>query len=115
MKAAEIFKALSDETRLRIVNLLARAGSMSVSDIVTALRMPQWHISRHLTRLRLAGLVEAQRKGASVHYRLADTVSSKVQKLLGSVHDLLDANAIAADLERLKQVMRRRTKNSAEA
>ena len=56
-----IFRAFSDRTRLRILNLLS-AGELCVCDIVRVLDLPQPKVSRHLAYLRRAGLVSAARR-----------------------------------------------------
>ncbi len=108
MEAAELFRALSDDTRLRIVNLLSRWKTLAVSELVAALDMPQWHISRHLNRLRQAGLVTARRKGTWMYYSLRDEVQQVVRRVMAAVRDRLDKAVVAADLERVRQVLRRR-------
>lgn len=67
---AELFKALGDNTRLRIVRLLAEAGELCVCDIERVLALPQARVSRHLAVLRSAGLVRARREGQWMHYAL---------------------------------------------
>ncbi|HEX9779019.1 MAG TPA: metalloregulator ArsR/SmtB family transcription factor, partial [Geopsychrobacteraceae bacterium] len=52
-----LFKALSDETRLRILALL-QAGELCVCDLMAILDLPQSTVSRHLAYLRNAGLVD---------------------------------------------------------
>src|SRR5438045_3748936 len=65
-----LFRAFSDRTRLRILNLL-RTGELCVCDIVRVLALPQPKISRHLAYLRKAGLVKARKEGLWMHYQLA--------------------------------------------
>lgn len=77
-KAAQIFKAVSEETRLRILALLIR-GELCVCEIEAALDMPQSTVSRHLALLRQAGLVLGRRKGVWMHYRLAEA-STEAQR-----------------------------------
>ncbi len=67
---ARTLKALSDETRLRIITLLSR-GELCVCDLMTILDRPQSTVSRHLATLRHAGLVEDRRQGVWMYYRLA--------------------------------------------
>lgn len=69
-KPAKIFKALSDETRLRILALLG-GGELCVCDLMTVLDLPQSTVSRHLATLRNAELVEDRRQGVWMYYRLA--------------------------------------------
>jgi len=68
--SAELFKALADETRLRILNLLVR-GELCVCDIMTVLDIGQSKVSRHLACLRNVGLVNDRRNGVWMHYSLA--------------------------------------------
>ena len=65
-----LLDALTDPTRLRLLRLL-RQQELCVCELVDALRIPQYKISRHLRRLRAAGLVEARREGRWMHYRLS--------------------------------------------
>lgn len=67
----QLFRALGDRTRLRIVNLLAR-GSLCVCDIQRILGQPQSSVSRHLALLKAAGLIRDRRDGLRIFYRLAD-------------------------------------------
>jgi ArsR family transcriptional regulator len=68
-KIAQKFKALSDETRLRILALLI-IGEMCVCDLMAILDLPQSTVSRHLAYLRNAGWVEDRRQGVWMYYRL---------------------------------------------
>lgn len=63
----DIFKALADEGRLRILRSIDQA-ELSVAELVQALEMPQSTVSRHLRPMREAGLVAARREGTSVYY-----------------------------------------------
>jgi ArsR family transcriptional regulator len=69
-KTAKLFKALSDETRLRILSLLG-GGELCVCDLMAILDLPQSTVSRHLATLRNADLVEDRRQGVWMYYRLA--------------------------------------------
>jgi len=68
--ATALFNAMSDPTRLRLLALL-RQGERCVCDLVDALRVPQARASRHLARLRAAGLVTSRRQGYWTYYSLA--------------------------------------------
>jgi ArsR family transcriptional regulator, arsenate/arsenite/antimonite-responsive transcriptional repressor len=65
-----VLKALADPTRLRIVGLL-KGGEVCVCHIHDSLKIPQPKASRHLAYLRKAGVVEADKRGLWVYYRLA--------------------------------------------
>lgn len=67
----QTFKALSDETRLRICLLLMGNGELCVCDIMESLEIPQSTASRHLSILRNAGFVEGKRKGVWMYYQTA--------------------------------------------
>jgi len=69
-QTAKQFKALSDETRLRILSLLSE-GELCVCDLMAVLELPQSTVSRHLATLRNAALVEDRRQEVWMYYRLA--------------------------------------------
>jgi DNA-binding transcriptional ArsR family regulator len=69
-EAARFFLALSDATRLALIEEL-RAGERTVGELVVRLRCPQPKVSRHLKVLKDAGLVRDRRDGRNVHYELA--------------------------------------------
>lgn len=66
---ATLFAALSDATRLRLLNLMSD-GEVCVCFFVAVLDTPQPTISRHLAYLRKAGLVADRREGKWIHYRI---------------------------------------------
>ena len=70
-EAVQLFKALADETRLRILNLLCRRD-LCVCQIVEALGLGQSKVSRHLAHLRNAGLVSDRREGFWMYYSLTE-------------------------------------------
>ena len=68
---SELFKILSDETRLRIVRLFLYSGKeLCVCEIVDALNLPQYQVSRHLAALKSAGLTSSTKKGTWAYYHL---------------------------------------------
>jgi DNA-binding transcriptional ArsR family regulator len=71
MQESEVFKALADETRLRVLNLfLLSDESLCVCEIVDALKIPQYNVSKHLTLLKHAGLVDVEKEGLWGYYHL---------------------------------------------
>ena len=68
---AAYFQALSEPTRLQILNLL-RAGEHNVGEIAQATGYTSANISRHLSFLTQHGLVERESRGTAVYYRIAD-------------------------------------------
>jgi ArsR family transcriptional regulator len=102
-KTAQLFKALSDETRLRILGLLL-SGELCVCDIMAILELPQSTVSRHLAYLRNNGLVEDRRQGIWMHYRLAGDGSSLQKNLIDLLERYLARlGEVKADQKRLKQ------------
>ena len=79
--SVQLFKALADETRLRILGLL-REGELCVCDIMKVLGFPQSKISRHLAYLRNGGLVTGRREGQWMHYKLTESGSKLHAALL---------------------------------
>ena len=65
-----LYRALGDETRLRIIGLLAEVGPMPVRELSTRVGLSQPLISWHLRIMRLAGLIETRRQGRETICRL---------------------------------------------
>lgn len=84
-----IFRALSDPTRLRILNLL-QEGELCVCDLVCTLEVLQPAISRHLSYLRRTGLVQARKEGLWVHYRLTQPEGAFHDHLRGCLESAPD-------------------------
>jgi ArsR family transcriptional regulator len=98
-----MFRAFSDRTRLRILNML-RTGETCVCDLQAVLGAPQPKVSRHLAYLRRAGLVKARKDGLWSHYRLAPARGAFHRKLLECLGCCFkDVPELAADLKRLRR------------
>ncbi|MFO7645019.1 MAG: metalloregulator ArsR/SmtB family transcription factor [Desulfosarcina sp.] len=67
-----LFKVLANDTRLRILHVLARSGEVRVSALCCALGMKPQAVSNQLQRLSDRGIVSSRREGNSVHYWIAD-------------------------------------------
>jgi len=94
-----IFKALSDETRVRIIKLLEH-GELCVCDIGAALGMGQPKVSFHLGVLKNAGLLKDRKQGKWVHYSLDESEMFK-RFLLLSVNEKVSDEEVEADKARL--------------
>ncbi len=94
-----IFKALSDETRLRIIKLLEQ-GELCVCDITAALDMVQPKVSFHLNALKEAGLIRDRKQGRWIHYRL-DTSDMFKRFLVLAVIEKAPQDAVQKDRKRL--------------
>lgn len=98
-KLVEIFKALSDPTRLRLVKLLnecrpgvCKGGPLCVNALAHQLGVTQSAVSQHLRILRQAGLVRGARKGTYMHYSLDPEGLDKYRRALRETlgEDFLD-------------------------
>lgn len=66
------FRALSDPTRLRILDQLRQHAELSVGELTEALGGSQQNISKHLSALRAGGFVSSRKQGTSTLYRISD-------------------------------------------
>lgn len=73
------FKALADPTRRRILELL-RAGELTAGELAGHFDMTKPSISHHLSTLKAAGLVDAERDGQSIVYSLNTTVMQDLMR-----------------------------------
>ena len=94
-RLAKIFKALSEETRLRIFVLLTQ-GEMCVCELMAILQLPQSTVSRHLSYLKNAGLVDDRRQGMWMFYRLSASGKPFQSELNGFLTDYLAKTPQAA-------------------
>ena len=106
-KIANIFKALSDDTRLRMIKLL-HERELCVCELMQVLDMSQPRISRHMSVLKNAGLVEDRREGKWVHYSLRkETQGKEIKILLDAMVVMANDDAIIkADKKNLKKATR---------
>ena len=72
LELEQIFKVLGNDTRLRLLHALVRAGEMCVNDLAEELGMKPQAISNQLQRLSDQGIVSARRDGNNVHYTIID-------------------------------------------
>ena len=94
-----IFKALSDETRLRIIKLLEQ-GELCVCDITAALDMVQPKVSFHLSALKEAGLIKDRKQGKWIHYSLDDKDLFRRMLILSACERMSDST-VSGDRKRL--------------
>lgn len=102
----ELYAALADPTRLRILALL-RDGEICVCHIHAALDVPQPTASRHLAYLRKSGLVDARRDGIWMHYSLRPVDNPVVAAVLdAALHALSHSGVSHKDGVRLKRTLK---------
>ena len=100
----QILKTFADDTRLRIVALLG-AGRVNVSDLCTVLNKSQSNVSKHLTRLRLTGLVSDKREGLNVFYFLRRPSDAIEGRLIESITKTAShVEAVKKDTEALQKL-----------
>ena len=98
-----VFRALADQTRLRILGLLL-TGEVCVCHIHDSLRISQPKASRHLAYLRQSGLVATRREGLWVHYRMATLPDAVLEVVRSTVaHALTHMDVVRKDVERLRK------------
>lgn len=107
----DIFKALADEGRLRILRSIDQA-ELSVAELVQALEMPQSTVSRHLRPMREAGLVAARREGTSVYYNRGPLFrdAAFAQILNERLKEMPAAHRDAAAVERVLDLRRQKSR-----
>ena len=82
-KAVELFHALSDETRLALLDRL-KDGEQCVCELMDSMKAAQSRLSFHLKVLKDAGLVEDRREGRWMYYALSTQAIEELEKLVGS-------------------------------
>ena len=102
-----IFKALSDETRLRILKLL-EGGELCVCDVVAALDMIQPQVSFHLRVLKKAALLKGRKQGKWMHYKIDDSDLFK-RLIILSVLEKIPDDRLEADKKRLEAFLKNKT------
>lgn len=99
----QLFKAMSDETRLRILHLLSH-GELCVCDIVNILGQLQTKVSRHLAYLKHAGWVVDRREGQWVFYALAEPAETVHRCLIDCIRGCFSSYPVMEeDLRKLER------------
>jgi len=100
----EIFQALADETRLRVIRLMVATGEEScLCELVDSLLEPSYKLSRHVKVLRQAGLLASRKEGRWVYHRLVKE-PDYMEQLFSTVQALPDSDGIySTDLERFQE------------
>ncbi len=94
--SARIFKSLSEEPRVRILNLLQNHGEMCISDIELILGFTQTKTSRHMSYLKNAGIVSSRKKDQWIFYFIQD----EVQGFLGKIWKYIEKDhLLSKDIE----------------
>lgn len=100
----DLFKALADRTRLRLVSLIGES-EVCVCFLVAILKTSQPKISRHLAYMRRAQIVTARREGKWMHYRLVDPPDEHAARIFREVRgSLAEHPDLLRDREKLVQL-----------
>ena len=111
----QIYRALSEQMRLRILLLLTQ-GELCVCDIMAVLEEPQSKVSRHIAYLKNSGLIQGKRVGTWMHYHIKDNLD-----MLSAAHveflkrQLSDLDWATADLKKMKEVQKAKLCDAAAA
>lgn len=109
---AEIFQALADLTRVRVVRLLAATKEEAcLCEVVDSLLEPQYKLSRHLKILKQSGIVTAEKDGRWIYHGLVKGYPY-LSRLYGAILAFPDRDQVfASDLERFEERMSLREDN----
>lgn len=104
MKNAVVkFKALSDETRLRIINLFIKSGkNLCVCELMDALQLPQYSISKALSVLKSAGFFSTAKEGTWIYYKM-NKDNAEVKSIIDFLKGYLKSELLSEDEKRLKK------------
>ena len=101
---ANLFTALSDQTRLRLLSLMID-GEVSVGYLAEMLDESQPKISRHLAYLRTAGLVSTRRDGKWIYYEIAAQADAAAEHILQTTLGLIAGQNITSSISRARTVL----------
>ena len=110
IEATDIFQALADRTRLRIMRVMVSMPKeeLCLCEVTDALDEPEYNVSRHLKSLRQSGLLAAEKEGRWVYHRLVP--SKAAQLFYGLIKSLPDTEGFfARDLARFKIEIKKRS------
>jgi ArsR family transcriptional regulator, arsenate/arsenite/antimonite-responsive transcriptional repressor len=99
---ALLYRALADETRMKMLALIRRYGELCVCDVMTVLAITQSKASRHLRYLLNAGLLSDRRETVWIYYRIAENLDPARLAVVDSVFALLDKE----QLDRMDQTIK---------
>jgi ArsR family transcriptional regulator len=98
MSPLELFKGLSDPTRLQSLLLIYQEQELCVCELMVALDLSQPKISRHLALLREAELLETQRRGQWIFYRLSSQLESWAAAIIEQAYQPSDLSHLTQRL-----------------
>lgn len=99
-KLTNLFKVLSDPNRMNLVNHLSSRREANVGELSQCCEIDLSVVSRHLSKLRDAGILGANKKGKEVFY---DLKATELAKMLRDLADEIEENASCCDVELNKE------------
>ncbi|MER5777683.1 metalloregulator ArsR/SmtB family transcription factor [Streptomyces sp. NPDC002039] len=99
VELAKVFKALGDPVRIRLLSMIASraGGEVCVCDLTPAFELSQPTISHHLKLLKQAGLIDSERRGTWVYYRLIPETTDRLAAVLTRSTEPIDATSDTAE------------------
>ncbi|WP_243453230.1 ArsR/SmtB family transcription factor [Psychrobacter coccoides] len=94
----DLFKVLSDPTRLKLFHILFQKEARCVGELVEILDQPQPTISRHLNHLRKLGILNCVRDGTWMWYEMADNLPEWCLSILETTYHALDYKHLAEEM-----------------
>ena len=82
MDPVAFYKCLSEDTRLKCLLLITLKGELCVCDLISALKLSQPKVSRHLAELRKCGILSDQRRGKWVFYQIDQRIPNWAREVL---------------------------------
>src|SRR5690606_11956563 len=113
MELNDLFKTLSDESRIRLI-LLLKDNELTVAELAEICQMPQPRVSTHLSQLRNSGLVLSRKQGVFAYYRMNETTfKERYPKFLPLLTEHYGQHPLVRqDSKRLKQVKTQHAKSN---
>lgn len=102
-KITELFKVLSDETRLRIINLIY-LHDLCVCELVEILQESQPKISKHIAKLRQINIVTTERNEQYIYYKFNHANESYKNIITNMIDEIKNIDTYKKDLERLQTI-----------
>jgi len=105
-----IMKSLADKTRLRMINLLLKTKkSLCICEIMDALELAQYNVSKHMKELKFAGLVSEKREGKFVYYSIIEPEDKYLSDIFSGL-EAVPEKTLVDDKKRLCCTLKERIK-----
>ena len=101
IQPVELFKVLSDPTRLKLFEILFKKQARCVGELVDILDQPQPTISRHLNHLKKLGILSCQRDGTWMWYEVADDLPDWCQDILDITYEQTSLKDLNLNMSKL--------------